>query len=132
MLETASEPTVTSNGTARRRSPRTHLPDAAIVVEGTLPISQVPDSARGRLGKRRWEELANQIVMAANKRDRDTGGESLVLNLTAGTRADIVRAGVGEELKRQGYSSQTRSFTQEDGSIKLYLYAVPIQKQDSF
>lgn len=129
MVETAPAPTVTSNGTSpRRRSPRTHLPDAAIVVEGTLPISEVPDSSRGRLGKRRWEELANQIITAANKRDRDAQGESLVLTLAAGARADIVRAGVGEELKRLGYSSQTRSFTQEDGSIKLYLFAVPQQK----
>lgn len=126
MIESVATEPVTSNGTdQRRRAPRTHLPDAAIQVEGTLPISEVPDSPRGKLGKRRWEELANQIIGAAQKVDRDPRGESLVLTLAPGARADIVRAGVGEELKRQGYSSQTRSFTQDDGSIKLYLFAVP-------
>ena len=125
MIESAPQVTESNGTEPRRRAPRTHLAESAIVVEGTLPLSQVPESPRGRIGKRRWEDLASQIIEAAKRTDRDARGEAVVVTLAAGARADIVRAGVGEELKRQGYSSQTRSMTREDGGTTLYLFAVP-------
>lgn len=104
---------------ATSRLPRGPFPMDALTIIGEVDIHDIPPSTRALPGKtRRWEELGGRIRAAAP-------GKAVLVTLAPGTDAETVRQGVTAELKRFSLSSRIRSVTQADGSISLWMLAVP-------
>jgi len=110
----------------RTRSPRTGLPLDAVEVTGTVPLAEIATlTNRQRIGARRWEQTALDAI-EASKRD-----EALVLKIAKGYRTDVVRAGLGEELKRHGYRFKSQTVANDDESQSMYIVAEPKLSEDT-
>lgn len=102
----------------RTRTARTQVPMSAIIVRRAVPAREVPE-VRGHVpgGKRRWEDLAAQVIVVA-KRD-----EWLEVELNEQYNPDVVRAGLSDELRRAGYRMKTHAVRAAGQPTLLYLTA---------